>query len=160
MPCRSVLQAAAPGRYREACRLNFQASGRNLSRQSHAILPKIAQVDALMKPSMQEWIREAHPEIAFATLNGGHEVSLKKRTLEGQRKRLHLLRKAGLSITATDLLAQRLRLGRANVKPDDLIDAAVCLTVARRMAHGLAIRFPHDSSDDRDSRGLRMEIWG
>jgi len=160
VPCRSTLQADAPARYREACHLNFQASGRKLSRQSHAILPKIAQVDALIKPPMQKWIREAHPEIAFAGLNGGRAVRLKKRTLEGQRKRLRLLRKAGLRITATDLLAQRLRWGRANVEPDDLIDAVACLTVARRIARGLATRFPRETPAERDSHGLRMEIWG
>jgi predicted RNase H-like nuclease len=155
-----VLQAAARDQYREACDLNLLASGKRLSRQSHAILPKIAHVDALMEPPMQEWIREAHPEVAFATLNGGHSVSLNKRTIEGQRRRLQLLRAAGLRITATDLLAERLRLGPARVKPDDLIDAVACLTVARRIARGVATRFPLTRPEDRDSRGLRMEIWG
>ncbi|PYS50829.1 MAG: DUF429 domain-containing protein [Acidobacteria bacterium] len=160
VPCRPALQAAAPGRYREACNLNFQASGRRLSKQSHAILPKIAHVDALMKPAMQQWIREAHPELAFATMNHCHFVSLNKRTIEGQRKRLQLLRNAGLAITATDLVAERLRLGRANVKPDDLLDALACLTVARRIARGHATRFPLERPEERDCCGLRMEIWG
>lgn len=56
-----------------------------LSKQAYNIIPKIREVDAVVKPSHQRpvdegadvWVREAHPEVTFALLAGlraGHET--------------------------------------------------------------------------------------
>ena len=58
--------------YRTACDLAFAHSDppRMVSKQMFNIFPKIREVDALMTPALQTRVREVHPEVAFAALNG------------------------------------------------------------------------------------------
>ncbi|MBI4471310.1 MAG: DUF429 domain-containing protein [Acidobacteria bacterium] len=160
VPVRSALAAAAANRYREACDLNFAACGRRLSKQSHGILRKIAEVDALMSPRLQPFIRESHPEIALALMNGAMAVVPGKKTLEGRRERMRLLKQQGVRINANRLERERRRFGASTVALDDLIDALACMTIARKIAEGRAVRFPVSGVEARDERGLLMEIWG
>jgi predicted RNase H-like nuclease len=48
--------------YAEACERSFAARGKMISQHIFGILPKIADVDALMSPERQRFVREAHPE--------------------------------------------------------------------------------------------------
>ena len=82
-----------------------------------------------MTPALQRSVREGHPEVTFAKLNGSF-IEYPKKTLEGRRERLALL--AAENITF-DVDAERLRLGRGVVSPDDIIDAAAMLVTARRI---------------------------
>jgi predicted RNase H-like nuclease len=76
-PCRPTLAATT---YREACALESAArgSGVGLSQQAYNIIPKIREVDALVRPAHQRpvdagagvWVREVHPEVTFALLAG------------------------------------------------------------------------------------------
>ena len=83
-----------------------------------------------------------------------------KKTLEGQRERLRLLKRQGLHINGEQLSSERRRFGASRVAPDDLIDAVACMTIAKKIATGKAVRFPAHGIEDRDERGLLMEIWG
>lgn len=144
-------RAALAGQdYAERCRLNRAACGKALSQQASHLIPKIREVDLAITPAMQAWIREAHPELAFAALAGA-PLATRKATPDGVLERVALLQRAGVHLEPHSL---RLGLGRSRVKPDDLLDAAVLLLTARRLRDGTA----RVLGGDVDSRGLRMEI--
>ena len=125
--------------------------GKGLSKQAFFILPKIAEIDANIASKDQQRIKEAHPELAFARLNGGKPL-VSKATAEGLRARERLLRAAGF--TGLDGLWRGV--AGKGAKPDDLYDACVLTLTALRIARGKAVCL---DSFARDSRGLKMEIW-
>jgi predicted RNase H-like nuclease len=125
--------------------------GVGLSKQAHAIMPKIAQIDRLISPERQVRVREVHPEVSFCILNGA-PLEHAKKNLEGRQERLAILRRYGISF---DMSAERQRLGASRVAIDDLVDAAVAVITASRVIDG-SVRVLGDGSVD--DRGLRMEI--
>jgi predicted RNase H-like nuclease len=93
-------------------------------------------------------VHEAHPELAFARMNGGKPVLSKKRQTEGYAERRKLLARHGFD-TRIDRLPGAAR--------DDILDAiAVCRT-ATLIANGTATRL--GPADERDRHGLPMNIW-
>lgn len=128
-----------------------KSHGRGLSKQAWNILPRIRDLDDTLSPPDQERVHEAHPELAFARLNGGTPPP-PKRLAEGLDRRRALLRRAGLR-GLPRLLDDRPR----GVARDDLLDAAVLTLTAERILSGQGIRLV--GTPERDSRGLRMEIW-
>ena len=70
VPVRSALTAET---YEEANEKNRRASGKGLPRQTYAIMPKIREVDSLLRASARarRAVREVHPEICFWALAGG-----------------------------------------------------------------------------------------
>jgi predicted RNase H-like nuclease len=149
-PSRAALAAMD---YLDACERNAVACGTRLSRQAHAILPRIRQVDALIEPALQQRFRECHPEVTFAVL-AGQPLRHPKKTAEGRAERLALLAAQGLQF---DLAAERRRLGLSRVSADDLIDAVACLVTAYRISRGIERSLP-EGREERDARGLKMEI--
>jgi predicted RNase H-like nuclease len=151
-PCRAALGTTT---YRRACALSRRTLGVALSRETFNILPKIRQVDALMTPALQEFVREVHPEVVFALLAGrARGLRHAKRTADGERERRRLLRRFAAPF---DPEAVRRRLGRARVARDDVVDAVACLVAAARIRRGEALVLP-EGAVARDARGLRMEI--
>ncbi len=151
-PCRAALRALD---YRQACALSRRAAGVALSRQCFAIIGKIREVDARMTPARQAFVREVHPELVFAVLDGrGRGLVESKKTGAGERVRRRLLRGVAPDF---DPGAVRAALGRSGVTRDDVIDAVACLVAARRVAHGAMLVLP-EGTVPRDARGLRMEI--
>lgn len=150
-PCRPCLGAMT---YTEACERSSATCGKGISRQCYGILPKIAEVDALMSPERQRFVREAHPEVTFAAL-AGVAMSHSKQTKEGVMKRLDVLGANSLVLTLDQLQQHRRELGRSKAHVDDIIDAAACLLTAERIARG-----EHRilGGERVDSRKLRMEI--
>ncbi len=131
--------------------------GGGLSIQSFNIVPRIREIDAVMTPAHQAWIREAHPELAFRALNDGRQLRHRKRTTAGQRERAALLRKV-FGAALPDPAGARLALGPRGLTIDDVIDALVLADVARRIHRREAHRVPA-GDPPVDARGLRMEIW-
>ena len=109
-------------------------------------------MDCVNEPDLQSRVREGHPEVTFAKLKGSF-IEYPKKTLEGRRERLALL--AAENITF-DVDAERLRLGRGVVSPDDIIDAAAMLVSARRIRNDDADVL---GNSERDARGLLMQMW-
>jgi len=102
--------------YRAASDVNLQLTGRRLNKQSFNISPKVREVDELMKPGKQERVREAHPELSFASLNGGLAVTANKKTKAGREQRWRLLRAVLSGLPRDATLSANLR-GRC--QPDD-----------------------------------------
>ena len=121
-----------------------------VSLQTFYLLPKIREVDDLISPADQVWLKEAHPELAFYSRS---EVDLgKKKSPEGRAARQQVLKAVGSSFRLGDWEKTFLR---KEVALDDMLDAAILLEVARRFALGE----PRQAGGEEcDSRGLRMEI--
>jgi predicted RNase H-like nuclease len=108
------------------------------------------EVDALLRGSarFRRIVYEAHPELAFARMNGGKPVLSKKRQPDGYAERRRLLARHGFR-TSIDRLPGAAR--------DDILDAiAVCRTATLIVA-GTATRL--GPAKLRDSCGLPMNIW-
>jgi len=144
-PIRSMLPARDQ---REASKLRFAAEGKGCSMQLAAILPKIREVDDLLNPERQLKVREGHPEVSFAIMNGGKSMSNPKRRSTGQRERIDLLR--GEFPDMPTVLAEFRRFSL------DVVDAYAMLWTARRLVEGAHRTLTDSSAIDR--RGLRMEI--
>jgi predicted RNase H-like nuclease len=149
-PARSAIYAES---YEQANRLNREACGRGLSRQSWAIMAKIREVDELLQNDLdaRKLVRECHPEVLFWGLAGAPMEHNKKRSA-GREERLAVLEKLVPDAAETVAHARRVyRLGL--VAADDVIDALAAAVVARR---GAFRTIPDEP--ERDGVGLRMEM--
>lgn len=135
-----------------------QVRGHGMSRQAFGILPKIRAVDGLITPTLQTAVYEAHPELAFMRLAGA-SMQHHKKTAAGREERLTALRRADAPHYAAlpAALQRALRTyKRAQVAPDDLLDACVLLQTSYRLATAQALCLP--ATPAFDIKGLRMEI--
>ena len=146
-PIRPLLSAAS---YEEACRVRREIEGKGCSKQAYAIYPIIASVDQHISPHIQTRVREGHPELSFAHMNGGRGLSHYKGAPEGQAARIALLEP---HFPEVGRLAASMRPRSAAV---DLLDAFAMLWTARRVRSGEAVSIP--DPPEYDSRGLRMEM--
>lgn len=149
-------EAAWAPTYAEACRRNEQILGRELSKQSWNICPKIREADAVFRlaPRLQNGIRETHPELCFRLLNNGHPMENPKKSRAGRKIRTGLLRSW---IGTLDPVLKAKRPSRG-CEVDDLLDALAAALVARLSVLGKAGRVP--LAPERDAFGLAMEIVG
>jgi predicted RNase H-like nuclease len=122
-----------------------------ISKQIWNIRPKINEIDRAIAPADQARIVEAHPELAFARLNGGRPLD-SKHTRGGLLARQAILVRAGF--TNLDGWLQKLR--GQGAKADDLYDACVLVLTARNILRGHGRVVP--AVEQRDSRGLKMAI--
>jgi predicted RNase H-like nuclease len=155
-PCRAALDGST---YPEACTLNRQASGKSMSKQAFAILPKIREVDDLMTPALQRSVREGHPEVTFAALAAtGRGLAFPKKSRandrQGEEERMQLLERV---LRRFDPGHARARLRPARVQRDDFVDAAALLVTAYRVSQNMHIRLP-PGEPEVDAAGLRMEM--
>lgn len=141
--------------YAAACAAALAASDppKKVSKQAFFLFPKIREIDRLMTPERAARIVEAHPEVAFAVLNGA-AMSLPKKVKSrpnppGLDERRALLARLGFP---ADALVRPPR----SAGEDDLIDACVLALVARRVARGEAVSFPDPPLVD--PRGLPIRI--
>jgi predicted RNase H-like nuclease len=145
-PCRPVLACTT---HAEANALS-KSLGVGINQQTFHLFPKMREVDALMRGNrkLHSVVYEAHPELAFARMNGGQPVLSKKRQPDGHAERRRLLARHGFK-TMVDRLPGAAR--------DDILDAiAVCRT-ATLIAAGTATCL--GPATERDSHGLAMNIW-
>jgi predicted RNase H-like nuclease len=125
---------------------------RTLSRQSFGILPKIAEVDALLRSDDALCLRllESHPEAAFCILNGGSPLSRSKATAEGAAQRRAVLADKGFSRGFLEMAAP------FGAKTDDFLDACAMLLVAESILAKKEV--PHPSPPGRDRHNLPIAI--
>jgi predicted RNase H-like nuclease len=137
----------------DACEAQRKTDGRGISQQTWAIVPKIREIDALLRanPTLQTWVREVHPEVSFTVWRDRMPMSHSKGTADGLAARRALVESTYGSIGP--LLVG---LPRASVHENDLVDAFAALWTAERIARGKAGTLPDMPCKDRF--GLRMEI--
>ena len=152
-----------------------EAKGKGLSRQSYALVPKIAEVRGYLlgRPAGDESrVHEVHPEVSFAAMNAqrgssskpiclskGHEMRHPKKTLAGFVERRALLRRK-------DVFGSRfeeLEANAAGFDPDgraaldDFYDALACLWTAWRVSKKECGSLPKEGGPC-DAKGLPMRI--
>ena len=128
VPCRDAVHK---NNYEEASLINHELTGRKLSKQSWFISNKIRQVDELLKTSVKyrKLVREVHPEICFCGLNGGESMKYNKKTPEGFKERLSVIR--NLYMECDELVEEALSYKRRGVTKDDVLDALVAAVTAK-----------------------------
>ena len=152
-----VREAVHQQTHHEANERNRAASGKGIAAQTFGICQKIAEADLLLRanPELQRWVYESHPEACFAVLNGGPPLPEKKRSPEGQKRRLELISR--YSPNAAQTLAEaRDRFRRSDVADDDILDA-MGLALAAHLCRTKGIRYI-PAEPEVDPLGLRMAI--
>jgi predicted RNase H-like nuclease len=144
----------------EASAVRKERLGGWASKQELSILPKVREVDARMSPLLQNRIREGHPEVTAAVLNGGVPITAKKREPGGRRARLALVaRELGWAPASDPAHDHATALPRVRgAEPHDVVDALLLLASAIRMVKGTATVLPNSSLPELDARGLRAEM--
>jgi predicted RNase H-like nuclease len=149
-PVRGAIDASS---YAEACARSEAACGKRLSKQAHAIMWRIREVDEMLRsePELQGRVREIHPEVCFYAW-AGRPMRHAKRTAEGRAERLALVSEhfRGAFDDLRPLIPQRL------AADHDLLDAFAALWTAERILRGEARTVPNVPPEDR--YGLRMEM--
>ena len=173
-PALAVLGASD---YEDANRRSLEATGKKVSKQTFAIVPKIREVDALLRrdAKARRLVREIHPEVCFWALNGCKPMKHSMKKKAGFRERLDVLERvcpaagreiAGGFITAmkafvADLRALPPAAGGAGVRlpkgvaRDDAVDAMVAAVTA---AHDAAVLRTLPPCPLRDSPDCRWEM--
>lgn len=154
-PVRGILDASSQA---EASRRHRMIDKRGFGAQSFAILPKIREWDELLQADdrARAVVREIHPEVSFAALNGGrgHGLRARKKLPEGAMLRSELLSASFGSGPVQDLISS---VSRRQAATDDVLDALVALWSGQRIQSGLAGTLP--IHPETDAVGLTSAIW-
>ena len=152
-PLRVVLQCTS---HTEANALGKSTCGKGMSQQAFAIIPKIREVDELLRGSTtaRQTIREVHPEICFWAFNGQSPMSNPKKKADGFAERMDLLDTIWpeSKAVADKILAE---FPRKHVARDDVADALVALATALAPQNRLRTLPP---DPEIDAEGLPMEM--
>lgn len=150
-PVRAALDAET---YEDASHASRVAHGKALSKQAFAILPKIRDVDAVLRadPALQARVREVHPEVCFHLWNDAVHLAHPKRRPEGFAER-HRLVEAAFPGGYEHV---RRQFARGAVANDDILDAFAALWAALRAVAGDCATLP--AMPPRDRFGLPMEM--
>lgn len=160
VPARTTLAATS---HAEACDMQAGEIGRRLSIQSWHLVPRIRQLDSLLRQRVPgaDHVHESHPEWLFRLLARDAEVAPKK-SATGRTQRLSLLAQAATSagLDAVQVLEAIAALQhgtrRADVQPDDLADAVVLALAACELARNGSVTLP--PLPPRDACGLPMAV--
>lgn len=142
--------------YWQASALNARLTGRKLSRQSWGLVPKIRELDRLLREraELQRRFMECHPELCFFGLAGGRPMSHYKKTTAGFRERRAVLRAlwppAPQAIESACSSHPRQRVAR-----DDFVDA-LALALAAALGRARLASLPDVAATD--AVGLPMRI--
>ena len=139
---------------------NRRETGNGLSIQAFGIVPKIREVDELIRErghDARPAIREVHPEVCFWALNGGAPMRHGKLTQAGRDERLGVLRQLNPRVDDVydEALGRRLR---KVVARDDILDAIVAAVTAVPAERPGASLPALPGEPERDALGLPMEM--
>ena len=152
-PARAALAANT---YREANRISREETGRGMTRQSFAILPKVREVDRLLRKSerARRIVREVHPEICFWAFAGLSRLRNGKKTGRGFGERLALLKGFRPSV-GEEFARMRPEFRCWDVADDDILDAMAAAITASADPAALKT-LPENPT--LDAHGLPMEM--
>ena len=153
VPCRQAVYAKTVS---EAYDENVRVLGKKFTPLTVGVMPKMRELDSFFQknPQYKNVIKESHPEVCFARLNGKTILS-KKSEIDGMEERIHLLKKyiPELSVTKIASLAKQYK---CNV--DDIVDA-ICLTVtANLVGQGHFETIPENPMLDDEQLYMQMVI--
>jgi predicted RNase H-like nuclease len=150
-PPRAVVDAYLAGEvadHAEASALAKRTIGKGITRQTWALLPKIAELDAAVREGRE--LIEVHPEVAYAEVVG--KPLPRKRTAVGITARTRVLERLGIGLPS--------RFDGRGCARDDVLDAAICAWVADGIALGEApLTYPaHPKQTDPEHPGRELVI--
>lgn len=126
-PCREAVYAESRDRANAA---NERVLGKGISAQTWAIVPKIREVDRLLRDASDEQsrVREVHPEVCFWALNGREAMRESKKSRPGFESRLRVLK--SVDAKAEERVKEGLlAVAGYDAGPDDVLDGyAAALT--------------------------------
>jgi len=153
VPCRQVIYAEDKTAAREQ---NIAILGKSLSEQTLGICKAIKQVDEFLQNNVQ-WknkLVESHPEFCFSKLNDNIPVLEGKKSVEGQQKRLEIIRR--YYPDADQVVDKFLYDVPSRKKIDDVIDA-MCLAVIGKMIVEKGLKtIPENPM--MDAKGIMMQM--
>jgi predicted RNase H-like nuclease len=125
-PCRSVIELES---YEAANQKHREQIGHGLSQQAYSIGPKIMQVNAVVGEQYDGLVRESHPELCFAALNG-QPIAYSKSSTRGRKLRMKLLEREFDDAEALCSEAHDEYLLK-EVRRDDILDSMALAVAAR-----------------------------
>ncbi|MGH7885114.1 MAG: DUF429 domain-containing protein [Thermodesulfobacteriota bacterium] len=153
VPCRRAIYS---GSYEEACRINLEINGKKLSKQTWNIVPKIKQLEKFLVSNTYylNKIRESHPEICFYTLSDSKPMQNSKKTEDGIKERLNLMKSI---FPKAEILFKysKQKFTRSEVSKDDIVDALI-LAISASNLTGNLVSIPQ--TPPKDEFGIEMEI--
>ncbi len=151
-----VRAGLAAGTYEDANRISREETGRGMTQQTFAILPRIREVDCLLRKSekARHIVREVHPEICFWALAGRSPLRNGKKTGGGFQERYALLEGCRPSV-GEDFARIRTGFRSWDVSDDDILDAMAAAITASTDPVALKTLPEHPTMD---SCGLPMEM--
>lgn len=151
VPSRQAVYAETGEKQIEA---NRKALGKSLSKQTMAIIPKMRELDQFLDKhrNYANAIKESHPEVCFARLNGT-VVMTKKDEDEGLAQRVVILEKYLPELTVS-YVKQKAKILKCTA--DDIVDAIVLAVTANLNDQGLCEAIPENVMED--AKGLRMQM--
>ncbi|MCY4619149.1 MAG: DUF429 domain-containing protein [Chloroflexi bacterium] len=161
VPSRAAVEAFRSGEarsYEALSERNHRALGKKLSKQSAAMVAKIAELDALMltDADARGKLREAHRELCFWGLNGGRPMSCSKAQPEGIAERLGVL--VEYLPWAHEFFDDVWRGSRPKVPLAVVVDALATALTAVGTHPFLGDLQSIPPEPQRDARGLPMEV--
>lgn len=156
VPCRQAVYAPDYGR---ANQINREILGRGLSRQSHALSAAIREVDGFLANHVEarDLVRESHPELCFAFLNGQGQSLVplaSKHTAAGRQQRIELLQ--AHEPQSRELLHQAEAHPRLQGLTTDVLDALALAVCGKLGLHQGFRGLPEQGG--MDQAGLLMQI--
>jgi predicted RNase H-like nuclease len=155
VPCRKALHART---YRQACRINQQILGVELTIQTWNISAKILEVDRFLSNNQQarRRLRESHPELCFWALAGGRIMAYSKKTTKGFVERCSILAKN--CPQTNEIIQQALdQFQRKDLGRDDILDA-LALAISAKLGSNSSSSRTVPLNPPVDKKGLPMQI--
>ena len=149
-PSRMVLNAKD---YSEANKIS-KKFGIGLSKQSWNLIPKIKELDTILRSKRKTVIYESHPELSFQEMNGG-SLGFKKKEKEGIKERSKILLHNDFKASFIDEFVNK---NIKEYKPDDFLDACALFWSAIRTINGRELNIPDQPSFDSEGIIMQMKI--
>ncbi|HEX3022275.1 MAG TPA: DUF429 domain-containing protein, partial [Lachnospiraceae bacterium] len=155
-PCRQAVYADSVSLAYEE---NERVLGKKFTPLTIGIIPKMREIDTFLQENSQfkNMIKESHPEVCFAMLNGVTVLS-RKNEIEGMQERVRILNRyltrSNIDTIELDKIAIAAKQYKCNV--DDIIDA-ICLAVTAQMVLIGRSRVIPDNPM-KDDTGLIMQM--
>lgn len=150
-PCRQAVYAKTVA---DAYQENERVLGKKFTPLTVGIIPKIREVDIFLQnnPPLKNKIKESHPEVCFARLNGSTVLS-KKSEMDGMEERIRLLKQyiPELNLHKVSALAKSMK-----CSIDDIVDAIGLAVTANLVSQGCFEVIPENPMSDET--GLLMQM--
>jgi predicted RNase H-like nuclease len=141
-PVEDALNAA---QYHEASLINFNLTGKKISKQSFNLFNKIKQVREFKDQNPKIKIYESHPELAFMALNKKKVILASKKTAQGKKLRLFLLNEIYKQFNYKKI---RNQFKKTVVNDDDILDALVVMYVGIKIYNNEAYVIVDDNNKE------------